>query len=275
LEFRVMTSGRYYICGVWVILGWFWFGSLGWAGQTRPETKHSFREGLSLYQKGAFQLAEEHLEAVYRRSPEHEGVRYYLARIYIKLGDRSQKDFDKQRYYYKRALEVDPRLLEDSSFVKRYRQLQLNQSSSTTIQRKHTPHQSPKSRLFSFGVGLTLGVEGLLGVQTGVLIAGFLNPLFTFLPLQQSFDFSLKVIPLRRFDWSPFISAGITVPLNSRPVHPLPLYREPFLHVAIGVQYISPIGFTFSSGISLSYHFEKTAVFSFIPVPSAQISWYF
>ncbi len=270
-----MTSSRYYICGIWVVLGWLCLGSQGWAKQPEPKERYSFAKGISLYQMGAFLRAEEHFTAVYRSFPEHEGVRYYLARTYLKLGERSlQGGFNKRRDYYRRALEVDPRLLEDSSFVKRYREIQLNQISAASRRRKHVSHVSPKERFFSFGVGLTWGVEGLLGVEAGVLIAGIVNPLFTFSPVQQSFDFFLKVIPLRRFRWSPFLGGGVTVPLARSAIHPLPEFREPFLHIAIGIQYIAPIGFTFSSGISLSYHFKR-AKFSFIPVPSLDLSWYF
>lgn len=260
-----------------------WWGSpCAWSqaqerGASEPSAGEVFRKGVSLFQRGLYRKAEVWLNRALRQRPTDESVRYYLARTYLRLGLESQRrrDFETQRDYFQRALEVDPRLLEDSGFVKEYRKLQVGGARLLQIQRTRTVRRSPKARLVSFGVGLTLGVEGLLGLQTGVLIAGIVNPLITFSPVQQSFDFSLKVIPLQRFDWSPYLSAGVTLPLNNNPIHPFPQFRTPFLHFALGVQYISALGFTFSSGLSLSYHFDQPMEVSFIPVPSVQISWYF
>lgn len=272
----VMASIRNYIfCSATSLCVWLGLASGCWASQSAAPAKHHFRKGVVYFQRGEFQRAKEYLQTALQKLPNDEGVRYYLARAYLKLGDQKQ-NFTRQRHYYKQALDVDPRLLEDSSFVKRYRSLQTERgAASASLQRKQAPRVSPKRRLFSLGVGLVGGVEGLLGVQTGLMIAGVVVPLFTFLPVQQSFDFSLRILPLRRFNWSPFLSAGVNIPLNRNSIHPIPKYREPFLHVAIGVQYVAPIGFSFASGISLSYHFEKPAEFSFIPVPSVHFSWHF
>lgn len=237
-----------------------------------------FQKGLRLFELGRYDKAEVVLQQAMNQEPSHEGIRYYLARTYIRLARKAQKlhHLAKQRALLKQALEVDPRLLEDNNFVQRYRQLQVaTKGQRAMVVRKQKPRKSPKLKLFSLGVGLTFGVEGLMGIQTGLLIGGMVNPLVTFSPIQQSFDFTLKIIPLRRFNWSPYLSVGVTLPTSNTAHSPFPAFPDPFFHFAIGVQYHSPIGFAFSSGLSLSYHLGETNSLSFIPIPSAHISWYF
>lgn len=242
------------------------------------KSKDFFQEGLREFESGHFKRAQSLLAQAMTAQPTHEGIRYYLARTYIRLAQQTQHEHntEKRRSLLKRALEVDPRLLEDNSFVQQYKRLQVDgKGQQVALVQKQKLRKSPKSKLLSLGVGLTFGVEGLLGIQTGLLIGGMVNPLVTFSPVQQSFDFSLRIIPLRRFDWSPYLSVGVTLPTSNTPHSPFPAFPDPFFHFAMGVQYHSPIGFAFSTGLSLSYHLGETNAMSFIPIPSAHISWYF
>ncbi len=242
------------------------------------KSKDFFQEGLRQFESGHFKRAQSLLVQAMTAQPTHEGIRYYLARTYIRLAQQTEHDhnIEKRRALLKQALEVDPRLLEDNSFVQQYKRLQVDEKNHQVgLIRKRKPRKSPKSKLLSLGVGLTFGVEGLLGIQTGLLIGGMVNPLVTFSPVQQSFDFTLKIIPLRRYDWSPYLSVGVTLPTSNTPHSPFPAFPDPFFHFALGIQYHSPIGFAFSTGLSLSYHLGGTNAMSFIPIPSAHISWYF
>jgi len=229
------------------------------------------QHGISQYQKGRYHAAIAALEEVKRLMPRERKMRYYLARAHIQQGDhlRSRGHLVQQREHYKQALDVDPRLLEDAAFVKAYKALQIEEAPPR-------PKRPPfKQRIFGFGLGVTLGVEGLLGLQVGGLFVGMLNPLITFSPVLRSLDLTLRIIPLRQFAWSPYISGGVTLPIPFTRSQNRFHIEAPTLHASVGVHYIAPIGLSFTAGVSFTYNFAQNIDAPFLPMPSVQLSWYF
>lgn len=242
------------------------WGSDRAAQQTRA--KVLLQHGILQYQKGRYHAAIAALEEVQRLMPRARKMRYYLSRSYVRQGDQLRSEPTRQRARYRQALDTDPRLIEDADFVRTYKELQTKQ----VTRRARRPF---KERMFGFGLGLTLGVEGLLGIQVGGLFAGMLNPLVTFSPVMRSLDLTLRIIPLRRFSWSPYIAGGVTLPIpltrSGDPFH----IEAPTLHGSVGVHYIAPIGISFTAGVSFTYNFAPNIDTPFLPMPTVQLAWYF
>jgi tetratricopeptide (TPR) repeat protein len=244
---------------------------------TAAPTQHQFQRGLELYLEGKYRDALYFMLKALQNTPDDADIRCYLASIYIKLGLESQRqgDLHQQRVYYKQALAVDPSLIQNADFIVSYRHLQTSADSSIISRSTVRTIPLPKNKTVGFGIGLTLGIDGFLGLQTSLLIAGIVNPSLTFSPIQQTLDISMRIIPLRAYEWSPYLTLGVAFPVAIHKVHHFRELRQPCIHLSLGVQYLSSIGFAFSAGISIPYHFHTKHELSFVPVPSVQVAWYF
>lgn len=234
-----------------------------------------FEHGLSLYKKRRYQAALSAFQEAYKSGSRQS--KPYLASCYRQVGSKYGRSgqIEQQRQYFKRALDLNPRLLDDKAFVRTYKQLQASASQSIRSSQGFEKRPPYKDRAFGFGLGLTLGVEGLLGLQVGALIAGHINPLVTFSPVLQSLDLTLRVIILRHWTWSPYVSAGIAWSLNIEPATNALQVGFPVIHATVGIHYVAPIGLTFATGLSLTYNFTPQTAAPFLPIPSVQFGWYF
>lgn len=241
--------------------------STGTAKATMPSAKVNdlLREARRCLAQGKERTAITLLLRARRLEPGEQTTRHLLAKDYLRLGDRHGRAGrkERQRGFYRRALEEDPNLVEDAAFVVRYKALQ-------------TQPQLPlyKRRVFSAGLGMTLGVEGLLGIQVGALLFGMVNPQVTFSPVLQTLDLSLRVMPLRWWSWSPYVSGGFTTQLRVFGQDQLVRMPGAIFHVGVGIHYISSGGFTFSSGINFMIA-PSSKDLPFAPIPTIQLAWYF
>lgn len=232
--------------------------------------------GVSLYRRGRYQASIEAFREAERLASRPRAIRLHLARAYRQEGDlRGTKgQLETQRSYYKQALDCDPRLVEEASFALTYKRLQAR-ASQTLRQKTKRPRLPYKKRNIGFGLGVTLGVEGLLGIQVGMLFWGIVNPLVTFSPVLQSLDVSLRIIPLRSFAWSPYVSLGVTFALPLERLLSSFSSQGPIIHGTIGVHHVAPFGLTFVTGLSFTYDFSPQLDTPFLPIPSVQLGWSF
>ena len=227
------------------------------------------QRGIDFHHKGHIQKAIRVLEEARRLAPKQLKIRRVLSEVYISLGELYERSRlrRRSRWCYARALSINPHLVDDKKFFARYQQLQADKAA-----RKQTIPYT-KSRDMALSLGLTLGINGLLGVQFGMLFAGMFQPTLTFSPVLQTFDLSLQVILLRMFHWSPYVSAGVVVqtPLD-RSEQGIKL-SGPSYHVGGGIHYLSSWGFSFLTGLDIVYMTGDKKGFHWLP--NIQLSWVF
>jgi len=230
--------------------------------------------GLGHFRRNEYKKAIASLSKARLMAPKDITLRYHLARVYLGYAESLQKEkrFNDQRKYYRLALQEDPRLIEDPAFVKRYHKIQTRKAPKG---KEPSKAKFPffKERTYALSLGLTFGIEGLGGLQGGLLLLGRFNPLLTFAPLSETIDFSVRFIFMRTYRWSPYLSLGMLTELsiwtNATANDP----KDQFFHAGVGIHFLSQMGFSFALGVSFVYGASQTKRFPLFP--TAQLSWYF
>lgn len=219
--------------------------------------------------KGDRERAKKHLSEGRQRHPGSVRLQREMGAFWKRRGDEAGKKGDtrQQREMYQKAVEEDPRLLEDQAFVGRYRQLQRSSGGSE--------YRFKTERVIRLGIGLTGGIEGIGGLQVSLFLWGLLQPLVTFAPGSPSLDFSFRVVALRGVAWSPYIGGGVMLPLRAWSGLTTEILPEAVLHLDLGVHFLGQNGFSFSGGLSFCYNLDPKGLWSFLPLPSLQIAWIF
>jgi hypothetical protein len=247
-----------------------------------PAANDAYARGLQLMQQQQYGAAAEQFDVALRYDPMMTQARAAKGRAFIMLGDRflNMGEKDQARLMYGKALEADPRLADSPNFSLRYRSVTSPEARAVPTYRKDEYEVEKiyprKDKIF--GVGLTLGLEGVFGVQVGLMLAGIINPTFTYTPYWNWIDISVKVLPLKT-KWSPMIGAGYSKMWgwehcsSSTGTCTGLGYYPGFFHIDLGVQLMTKHGFTMNMGVNITS--IDNADIRWIPIPFIDWSWYF
>ncbi|HEY3355551.1 MAG TPA: hypothetical protein VGQ83_20035 [Polyangia bacterium] len=253
------------------------------AASASAQANEAYARGMQLMSEQQYAAAAEQFDIASRFDPMMTAARVAKGHAFILLGDRfvAMGEKDQARLMFGKALEANPRLADDANFSVRYRAVTSPEARAVpTYQKSEYEVEKIYPRKDKiFGVGLTLGLEGIFGIQVGLMLAGIINPTFTYTPYWNWIDISVKVLPLKT-KWSPFIGAGYsymwgweTCASNGYATACGGLGHYNFFHIDLGVQLMTKHGFAMNLGVNIT-NIDNSEI-RWIPIPFIDWSWYF
>jgi len=246
-----------------------------------PEATAAYARAVNLMHQQQYAAAAEQFDIALRYDPMLTAARTGRGHAFIMLGDRflAMGEKDQARIMYGKALEAEPRLADDPNFSARFRSVTAPEARAvpTYVKSEYEVERIYPREHKHFGVGLTLGLEGIFGIQVGVLLFGLVNPTVTYAPGFNTLDGSIKLTPLK-YKWTPIIGAGYTKGWKScsatETYHCTGLGQFSYFHFDLGVQLMTKHGFTMNMGVNLTNAPDDTDI-TWIPIPFMDWSWYF
>lgn len=213
----------------------------------------------------------------YRRRPRLLGVKKQWAQALLILSAQRQKlgDIAGERKYYLQAVDVDPSLADDPTYVQGYKTVNLPAAGNdgkafTSLKATRWPSRQRKY------LGLHLGADLMAPVGLGInaIIIEHIDLRLTFDTLFFGAVISTRAIFLKS-DWSPYAGIGGRFSFNPDPLGAL--HQTHAFFVDLGVQYAHPSGFFLDLGVIWAPPYLRASAMNdvAIPLPKIALGWNF